>query len=65
MYEVQYSDGADHEGVGTFETWLEASRFMRTVRSCGYVASAKNPYDELLDADFDELDVRSIDCIAN
>jgi hypothetical protein len=59
MFEVHYSDGADHEGVGTFKTWAEASRFMRTVRSCGYEASVKNPFDELLDTDFDAFDQMS------
>jgi hypothetical protein len=38
MYEVHYSDGADHAGVGRFETWKDARRFADCLRSCGYTA---------------------------
>jgi hypothetical protein len=57
MYEVHYDDGADHAGVGTFETYKAARRFADLVRSCGYEAVVKDlAYPSLLDEDFDAFD---------
>lgn len=38
MYEVHYSDGADHAGVGRFECWHDAKRFVDALRATGYEA---------------------------
>ena len=49
MYEVHYSDGADHKGVGTFELWHDAKRFADAVCSCGYAACIKNMAAPMID----------------
>ena len=57
MYEVHYSDGADHEGVGTFEKWKDARHFANCVRSCGYkvwIDDLEPPCDPVLDVDWDD-----------